>query len=489
VSFKISFVHSMKKSLRCASVKLWVLHNSEIIAVIMLFLLVKFVMLTKIHHVGWDEAVYLGMGKYIYSFGGVGLWEIIRPPGLPLILGIAWKLGVDQILIAELVMNIAAAGNIFLVYLIGKEISGKHVGITSAIILAVTPIFFSDSSLIMTGIPSTTFALGAFYLFILNKQSFWIGLLIAISTIFRFPQGLLFPIFLVLVISSNAKLRVRLQKVITLTLGFILVLIPFFIINYLSYRQQVTNIFQASLLPLILGSMHQANPFYQGTWFFYVNQIFQQNALLSFSLVGILLAPKKPKIYLLTAMVPFIIYFSVIANKQARFMLIFLPYLAILAAVGIYKSAIFVSSKSKNLRINKMIVTSIFILIIGTLFIPVLRADFKDYTNRANSHDPKQVFFKSLEKFNGVFLTMDPRPVASVDQLFVPMYNSPRDALRTYSQMKESAEYILYYPQFYSCIDELCDDLKEQLKFMILSNELILFNEIGDEQHYFFRIA
>ena len=35
----------------------------------------------------WDSAVYLGMGKHIYSLGEVGLWESSRPLIWPLILG------------------------------------------------------------------------------------------------------------------------------------------------------------------------------------------------------------------------------------------------------------------------------------------------------------------------------------------------------------------------------------------------------------------
>ena len=33
---------------------------------------------------GWDESVYVGIGKYFASGGAVGLYEPIRPPGLPL---------------------------------------------------------------------------------------------------------------------------------------------------------------------------------------------------------------------------------------------------------------------------------------------------------------------------------------------------------------------------------------------------------------------
>ena len=56
-----------------------------------LFLIFKLSLLFTYHDTRWDESVYMGMGKYIYSNGQIGLWEDIRPIVLPLILGLFWK--------------------------------------------------------------------------------------------------------------------------------------------------------------------------------------------------------------------------------------------------------------------------------------------------------------------------------------------------------------------------------------------------------------
>jgi hypothetical protein len=42
--------------------------------------------------VTWDESVYVGLGKYLYSNGASGIYEPFRPILLPLVLGALWKL-------------------------------------------------------------------------------------------------------------------------------------------------------------------------------------------------------------------------------------------------------------------------------------------------------------------------------------------------------------------------------------------------------------
>ena len=54
-----------------------------IYVIVFLVVFKLYIILTTFHLIGWDEAVYLGMGKYIYSGGAIGLFEEIRPLGLP----------------------------------------------------------------------------------------------------------------------------------------------------------------------------------------------------------------------------------------------------------------------------------------------------------------------------------------------------------------------------------------------------------------------
>lgn len=55
--------------------------------VLVFFVVAKLLFFTKFMVVLWDEAVYIGIGKFFLSLGSVGLFEPIRPIVLPLFLG------------------------------------------------------------------------------------------------------------------------------------------------------------------------------------------------------------------------------------------------------------------------------------------------------------------------------------------------------------------------------------------------------------------
>src|SRR3989344_1748702 len=75
--------------------------NSGLVIVIILFLILNFAFIS-FDNAGWDSAVYVGMGKYLFSHGQAGLWEPIRPLTLPIILGFFWKIGLNPLISGEI---------------------------------------------------------------------------------------------------------------------------------------------------------------------------------------------------------------------------------------------------------------------------------------------------------------------------------------------------------------------------------------------------
>ena len=130
--------------------------NHYFIFLILIFLIVLKIVfsLTRFHYIHWDESVYLGMGKYIYSLGQVGLWEHIRPPVLPFLLGVFWFLKLPYILFSELLMLFFSLGSVLLVYLISKDLFNKRVAIITAVLLIITPVFLYGAFSILAGIPA-----------------------------------------------------------------------------------------------------------------------------------------------------------------------------------------------------------------------------------------------------------------------------------------------------------------------------------------------
>ena len=211
---------------------------------LILFFLVKVNLIFRYHDTRWDESVFIGMGKYIFSEGESGLWESIRPPGLPLVFGLFWKLGLNSIILSELLSIFFAMGCIYFTYLIGNELYNSKIGFFSALILSVTPVFFYFSSYGFTGIPSTFMALVSIYFFI-KKRYFICGVFSAAALLFRFPQGLLLPIFLFWLYIKNKN------KIVSFILGWSSLVIPFFIFNLFMYQDM--------FFPFIEASLHQSN--------------------------------------------------------------------------------------------------------------------------------------------------------------------------------------------------------------------------------------
>jgi len=172
-------------------VKDFIKDNYLILVLVILFFLIKAPYLLKAHNIIWDEAVYMGMGKYLFSSGNLGFWEIVRPIGLPLILGLIWKSGFNYVLFSEFISILFSVGCIIFTYLIGKEMVNKEVGVISSSILAITSVFFLYTNYILTGIPSTFFVLFGIYVYLKKHNLLVAGILCGIGALFRFPQALI----------------------------------------------------------------------------------------------------------------------------------------------------------------------------------------------------------------------------------------------------------------------------------------------------------
>ncbi|MCM2325698.1 MAG: glycosyltransferase family 39 protein, partial [Candidatus Woesearchaeota archaeon] len=159
----------------------------KIFLVVAAFVMLKLIL--PIHEIWWDEAVYIGMGKYLYSFGTVGLWEFFRPIGLPMILGLLWKIS-DVILLSKILPLVFSIAYIFLTYHTARRIFDEKTALVASLLVILTPIFFYFSSHALTEIPSCLFALIAVN-FYLDKRHLMTGIFAGVSFMFRFPGGIL----------------------------------------------------------------------------------------------------------------------------------------------------------------------------------------------------------------------------------------------------------------------------------------------------------
>jgi len=102
--------------------------------ILLFFLLVKILHLLEQKGVSWDSAVYIEMGKYIFSFGKIGLWEPARALVWPIFLGFLWKIGLNPIIFGRITGLIFSLGCIYLVYLIGRKVFNEKIALLSALV-------------------------------------------------------------------------------------------------------------------------------------------------------------------------------------------------------------------------------------------------------------------------------------------------------------------------------------------------------------------
>jgi len=99
-------------------IKKFIEENKFILIVLSIAFLIRLLFFFSYHAIWWDSAVYVGMGKYIFSLGKQGLWEPIRPIVWPIILGFLWKIKLNPIFFGRLLNIIMSLGIIYLVYYI-----------------------------------------------------------------------------------------------------------------------------------------------------------------------------------------------------------------------------------------------------------------------------------------------------------------------------------------------------------------------------------
>jgi len=459
--------------------------NWEILILVCLFLAVKSFFLFKPHLMNWDESVYLAIGKYIWSWGGVGIWEKIRPLGLPLLLGFFWRLKLDYFLWAEVLINLFAAGNLILAYFIGKRLYHKYLGLAAGLVLGMTPVFFINSSLILTSIPSAFFSLTAIYFYLQGRNFYWVGFFSVLSFLFRFPQGLLLAVFLILIwFRENNKFK----KTVAFLGGYMSLFLVFLMTNYFLYKDQVSNVFHALFRPLILGSMHQGNIFNAKYSLFYFKELFFQNYLLVFSLLGLVFIAvnwKKHKKWPVIALsgIVYLGYFTYITNKQLRFSLVFLPYFCLLAGLGFFE---FWELLKKRKAWNLIFIAVVLVLVVFSL-VPAVKTNYKNYIWRPDYEHPIVWIYKYPD-FEGRILTGNPIPAAYLDRSFVSFYQDPPTAMKTYELEKGEVGHIVYFEQFYPCWNKDCSKEKKELFDEIgRENELIMSTSMNSQDFYFFK--
>ncbi|MBI5797603.1 glycosyltransferase family 39 protein [Candidatus Woesearchaeota archaeon] len=295
--------------------------NKKLFIVLFLSLIARIAYLFTVKDLWWDAAVYLSMSKYFLSAGHLGLWEPIRPLLWPFLLSYAYLLHIPATLWGEILSTLFSLGCIYLTYKIAEKLFDKKVAFLSSFLLSFTWIFFFFNARLYTEIPAVFFALAAYYYFLKDKP-LETGICAALAFLTKFPEGLIIIIFALFWIKSFKKL-------FFLSVGFIALLIPYLTFNYFAYGSPIATLFFAQEFLKYAGIWIFKQP-----WYYYPLEIIKQNFLYLFAIPGFYIAWRKRRYELALIILASLLYFSSMAHKEIRFAILFLPFLAILAALG-----------------------------------------------------------------------------------------------------------------------------------------------------------
>lgn len=231
-------------------------YNLALVGVLLFtfFLRFHYFLMTKSQPLWWDEAVYGSLAKNLVHGG---IWDhtvviaterTFRPPLLPLLWAFFLEIGIGEAGLRFVLEFIPSMLSVFFVYLIGKEMYNKKIGLIAAFIFSVLWIHLFYTARLLTDIPQLAFLFPSVYCFIksqkhdFNAKYFGISIfLLSLSTLFRFPNGIFFfAYFLFLIITKKFYLIKNKKFWIAGIIGLIPLLI-FFSFNYINYN----NIFPA----------------------------------------------------------------------------------------------------------------------------------------------------------------------------------------------------------------------------------------------------
>jgi 4-amino-4-deoxy-L-arabinose transferase-like glycosyltransferase len=351
---------------------------------------------------GWDEAVYVGIGKYFASGGSAGLYEPIRPPGLPLATGLAWLVG-DPVLISRFLALLGALALIATVWWLARDLGGLAAANAAALVLALTPVFEREAVSIMTEVPSAllgTLALTA----VLQRRAVAGGVLAAAAFITRFAAGLFLP-----VLAVDLAARRDWRGLALLVTGFAIAAAPYFVANAWFHG--------SPLGPLVEASRYAANPenSVAGTWenATYYLALFLTNPLLLLAVAGL---RRNTLAVALAAIVP-LAFHTWIASKEAIYFILPLPFIAVLAGVGV--AGILRAIPRRSARIVGPAVAAIGLALALAVTLPAIARELT--ADRSGGHPGA---YAAVAALPGPVLTSDPRVVTVTDKLAIPFYQT-----------------------------------------------------------------
>lgn len=242
---------------RKEKIKNWLSEKENIFLVLILIfgigIRLYYYLLTIGQALWWDEAAYGTLAKnYIFhtwdGTSAVTGENVIRPPLFPFLWSLLLRAGFNEAAVRFVLEFIPSVISIFLIYLIGKEMYDKKVGLISALILSVFWIHLFYTGRLLTEVPLLLPLLGGVYYFAkankdeFNYTYFFISLLlVSTATLIKYTNGIFLFIYFTMLLINKRYVLVKNKKFWIYGISGITPILIFFLKNYIF----VGNIFPA----------------------------------------------------------------------------------------------------------------------------------------------------------------------------------------------------------------------------------------------------
>jgi hypothetical protein len=468
----------------------WIIKHKILLSLLLLALILRVILLVRGYGLWWDSQIYIGMGKYLFSHGSSGTWEVFRPLGLPIILGTIWKMNLPLIIIAKIFDLIFSFFSVFLVYTITEKVYNKTTALYATGMFATIPLFLLYTGLILTEPLTILCSLLSIYLFILRKEMknpfvvlSFSGIFASIAFLTKFPIGVILVAFIFAIILRKGytwnHIKTKIKESSILIISFSLPNLCFFIFNFTKYNDP--------LIPLKTGSwiIGTFTWLYDTSTLFYFKEFFTSNFIFIFSIIGIILffynkewkKESKSVIYF-SAILLFFYFFQSVARKEVRYMTLILPFFCIMAANVLQK--MFYHIKKKNtwgITQKSFIVLSILVILLSHLN----SIDQLPYTPQdAVMQNVAQLYEEN--NWNGAIFSTHPFLLSLLDNKMHPTTASPDSALFEYERLKTIIETILLRDCDILCqeTDTICNAQKHEFFAKVKNENTLVFSQKYD---------
>ncbi len=415
--------------------------------------------------VWWDSAVYIGMGKHIFSWGAIGMEEFFRPVLWPLILGFAWKIGINPYyfgMLFDLFLNLAA---ICLTYVIAKKVANRKAAIIAAVLMAISPALIFYSSEILTENLTIVLTLLSVY-FLLEKRYSYAGLLAGISVLARYPQGLLLPAFLIFIlVFEKAGMKEKTLNSAKTALFFIIPLIGLFLYNFLAFGDVFYQLARAREIVAKVGG------FFPEPWHFYFLAVVIESFLAVFFIYAVYLSWKEKNKGISLFIIIFLLffaYYSSVLRKEIRYLVVVLPALYIPVAYALEN--VWHQRLFGKRNIKKYIVVTLIIIFAVTSYFNI--ADKQESFNRPQIPEVMEKFYDEQLLSGKFIISSSPHPAAYLDsKVFVI------DPANYYKYLNLSADYCLIYTCDLYCPDEDCRNNRKTFLTILNNTKRLVYKK------------